>query len=110
LKTPNDTIGNRTPDIPACSAVHQPTAPPRVLATKLHGVISLKTIILIVTAMRTANCKIYSKYLLIASSRQPEYKLQPGNVKVCKMCVSLGDWHMIMCVLDEDYHITVCFR
>jgi len=29
LKNSNDTIGNRTHDLPACSAVPQPTAPPR---------------------------------------------------------------------------------
>jgi hypothetical protein len=29
--TNSDTIGNRTRDLPACSAVPQPTAPPRAL-------------------------------------------------------------------------------
>jgi len=29
LKNSSDTIGNRTRDLPACSAVPQPTAPPR---------------------------------------------------------------------------------
>jgi hypothetical protein len=29
MKNSNDTIGNRTRDVPACSAVPQPTAPPR---------------------------------------------------------------------------------
>ena len=29
VKNSNDTIGNRTRDVPACSAVPQPTAPPR---------------------------------------------------------------------------------
>ena len=29
MKNSNDTIGNRTRDLPACSAVPQPTAPPR---------------------------------------------------------------------------------
>jgi len=28
IKNSNDTIGNRTRDLPACSAVPQPTAPP----------------------------------------------------------------------------------
>ena len=28
MKNSNDIIGNRTPDLPACSAVSQPTAPP----------------------------------------------------------------------------------
>jgi len=31
MKNSNDTIGNETRDIPACSAVPQPTAPPRAL-------------------------------------------------------------------------------
>ena len=30
MKNPNDTIGNRTRDLPTCSAVPQPTALPRV--------------------------------------------------------------------------------
>jgi len=29
MKNSNDTIGNRTRDLPACSAVPKPTAPPR---------------------------------------------------------------------------------
>ena len=29
MKNSNDTIGNRTRDLPTCSAVPQPTAPPR---------------------------------------------------------------------------------
>jgi len=29
MKKSNDTIGNRTRDLPACSAVPQPNAPPR---------------------------------------------------------------------------------
>jgi hypothetical protein len=31
MKNSSDTIGNRTRDIPACSTVPQPTAPPRTL-------------------------------------------------------------------------------
>ena len=30
MKNSNDTIGNRTRDLPACSAVPQPTAPPHI--------------------------------------------------------------------------------
>ena len=30
MKNSNNTVGNRTRDIPACSAVPQPNAPPRV--------------------------------------------------------------------------------
>jgi len=44
MKNSNDTIGNRNPNLPACSAVPQLTAPPRVPDTggvlqnsKLYG-------------------------------------------------------------------------
>jgi hypothetical protein len=35
MKNSKDTIGNRNPDLPACSAVPQPTAPPRALNSTL---------------------------------------------------------------------------
>jgi len=34
MKNSNDTIGNRTRDLPACSAVPQPTEPPGVFVYK----------------------------------------------------------------------------
>ena len=34
MKNSYDTIGNRTRDLPACCAVHQPTAPPRTPARR----------------------------------------------------------------------------
>jgi len=36
-KNSSDTIGNRTRDLPACSAVPQPTAPPRGLLSGDDG-------------------------------------------------------------------------
>jgi len=33
MKNSNDTIGNRTRNLPACSAVPQPSAPPRAPIT-----------------------------------------------------------------------------
>ena len=36
LKNPTDTTGNRTPDRPACSAVPQPTSPPRAPGHKIY--------------------------------------------------------------------------
>ena len=36
MKNSNDTIGNRTRDLPACSAVPQPTAPPRTPLYTVH--------------------------------------------------------------------------
>ena len=37
MKNCSDTIGNRTRDLPACSAVPQPTTPPRAPAKKLSA-------------------------------------------------------------------------
>ena len=37
MKNSNDTIGNRTRDLRACSAVPQPTAPPRTQLTAVPG-------------------------------------------------------------------------
>jgi hypothetical protein len=41
MKNSNDTIGNRTRDLPACSAVPKPTEPPRAQLncpkTQLHS-------------------------------------------------------------------------
>ena len=43
IKNSNDTIGNRNRDLPACSAVPQPTAPPRaptrMNVDKIHGLL-----------------------------------------------------------------------
>ena len=36
MKNFNDNIGNRTRNLPACSAVPQPTAPPRAPPPQLH--------------------------------------------------------------------------
>jgi hypothetical protein len=37
MKNSNDTIENRTRDLPACSAVPQPTASPRVLVVQMDA-------------------------------------------------------------------------
>ena len=41
MRNCNDTIGNRTRDLPACSAVPQPTAPPRVSHIGDMGVLEM---------------------------------------------------------------------
>ena len=45
MKNSNDTIGNRTRDPPACSAVPQPTAPPRspILVNPLQYIIAISS-------------------------------------------------------------------
>jgi hypothetical protein len=42
MKNSNDTIGNRTRDLPTCSAVPQPTAPPRAPIYQYTHLISLR--------------------------------------------------------------------
>jgi len=37
MKNSNDTIENRTRDLPACSAVHEPTVPPRAPVFWIDG-------------------------------------------------------------------------
>jgi hypothetical protein len=37
MNNSNDTIGNRSRDLPVCSAVHQPIAPPRAPTSSLLG-------------------------------------------------------------------------
>ena len=41
MKNSNDTIGNRTRDLSACSAVPQPNAPPRAPQKKINNKINL---------------------------------------------------------------------
>jgi len=54
MKKSNDTIGNRTRDLPACSAVPQPTAPPRAPENQCSaGLYSLTGINEILTVFST---------------------------------------------------------
>jgi hypothetical protein len=46
MKNSNDTIENRNRDLPACSAVPQPTVPPRALIYKTQKIIEqIKTFV-----------------------------------------------------------------
>ena len=48
MKNSNDTLGNRTRDLPACSAVPQPTAPPRIqknIKIKIYRIVILPTVL-----------------------------------------------------------------
>jgi hypothetical protein len=40
MKNFNDTVGNRTRDLPACSAVSQPTVPPRIVQLNTGKIIT----------------------------------------------------------------------
>jgi hypothetical protein len=58
MKNSSDTIGNRTRDLPAASAVPQPTAPPRapvILHTSSKLTIEVKEI-LVILSRYCSNC------------------------------------------------------
>jgi hypothetical protein len=46
MKNSNDTIGNRTSDLPVCSAVPQPTAPPRAPGVNMRSMFIAYSIIM----------------------------------------------------------------
>jgi hypothetical protein len=55
LKNSNDTIGNRTHDVPACSAVPQPTAPP---CAPWSSIMHISNLWYLITNMITLNAVI----------------------------------------------------
>ena len=59
MKNFNDTIGNRTRDLPACSAVPQPTGPPRAHRNKCSRAKSLQ----LLSFASVSNIFGYSKHL-----------------------------------------------
>jgi hypothetical protein len=62
MKNSNDTIGNRTRDLPACSAVPQPTAPARAPVGK---VISLKYHVCQTGSYEKRYCTLLSIHLAV---------------------------------------------
>jgi len=52
MKNTSDTIGNRTGDLPACSTVPQPTAPPRAPMSAVRVVIGRSGVTILERAMR----------------------------------------------------------
>jgi hypothetical protein len=60
MKNSNDTIGNRTCDLPTCSAVSQPATPPRV---------PHKMQVSVFTAVRTSNLTFDEIFLLTRGER-----------------------------------------
>jgi hypothetical protein len=80
MKNPNDTIGNRTRDLPACSVVPQLTAPPAAcplvgftIAIYHAARSNERQIVIYVTAVRHSYW--YKEHLPQAQSRQPAYFL-----------------------------------
>ena len=62
-KKSNDTIGNQTRDLPACSAVHQPTAPP--CAPIIIFVTNIKLLLYIVAMQIEAIVVLWTQRLFV---------------------------------------------
>jgi hypothetical protein len=62
MKNSNDIIGNGTRDLPACSAVPQPTAPPRTLlpdiASRNNNAVLVSVMLLHRTTVQLINRKL----------------------------------------------------
>ena len=66
MKNSNDTIGNRTRDLLACSAVSQPTAPPHTPYTEIHRIKTGYNISIRLCKIQSSGCAKYNeKYYFI---------------------------------------------
>ena len=86
MKNSNDTIGNRTRDLPTCSAVPQPTAPPRTVTWRKIFAAKMDTVIPTLEGME----------LLL--SRAPVYRhLMKQLTTDCRVLVFRRVIHLSMC-------------
>jgi hypothetical protein len=76
MKNSSDTIGNRTSDLPACSAVPQPTAPPRSAGTVHAAVLYTDTVI---PKQHFSICQPVLHISVQSVSHQTGIKLEPGD-------------------------------
>ena len=97
MKNSNDTIGNRTRDLPTCSAVPQPTAPPRAVKrdrcvvskrrepiTQQRGIIPLKNGNLSYTTAKKTE-KLATWFIVKDSVRTTQSALSVLYVKIDKL-------------------------
>jgi hypothetical protein len=83
MKNSNDTIGNRTRDLPVCSAVPQPTAPPR--APKNTAIVKYLIMKCVTDKKATRFERVELQCLLHTTCIRIKYKpaFCPQNVFVC---------------------------
>ena len=81
MKNFYDTIGNRTRVLPACSAVPQPTVPPRVPQTFLstQSNVKLKIVLALPTYWGFALCKIITVTKVVPLSDVTIHRLKALN-------------------------------
>jgi hypothetical protein len=80
MKNSNDTIGNRTRDLPACSAVPQPTAPPRAPPCKYVATLFSYNFIVLISE-DDDSCEI----------RSSDSGVAEGTVYMCVECSVVSD-------------------
>jgi hypothetical protein len=97
MKKSNDNIGNRTRDLPACSTVPQPTAPPRAL---VFGESTLNYLlpegVVAILIVKVPETEKYSRPL------ESHYKQQ-----LCFTNISLQRGSFYMCILYKHLIILV---
>jgi hypothetical protein len=114
MKNSNYTIGNRTRDLPACSSVPQPTAPPRTSintsesakyqspepSVDLHCTLSSPLCILhTIHIFYAATCRLHDALLLIQTSK---YFPQRSGTFLPPVCLPPGPPHEVN-VVQERY-------
>jgi len=85
MKNPNELIWNRTCDLPACSAVPQPTAPPRVpplFITNINGSVFTYCLILWLRVFPKF-CRLY--YILPTWKRNDSFLPRPFQSITCTL-------------------------
>jgi len=74
MKNSNDTIGNRTRDLPACSAVPQPTSPPNAC----HYTVRLVSLRCRHTHTHTSKWSINQVIICTEIRSKPSFQQQEG--------------------------------
>jgi len=102
MKNPNDNTGNRTRNLSACSAVPQPTAPPRTFILEVpHTVHQQKNENIIPNGLRSSES---------SESRKPAFRdswSSPYQLNICqKMSVVTPD----ITLSKKVFHKIVCFQ
>jgi hypothetical protein len=88
----NDTIGNRTRDLPVCSAVPQPTAPPRAPFAKLFIYIIIQQVekCVHIFLLPFINYVIFFLQLCLSFHSSSTNPFSPISPPICSTHVSLG--------------------
>jgi len=89
IKNSNDTIGNRTRDLPACSAVPQPTAPPRIVICVVRLLFVLFYVLFVCKCVLPLGDKqiAVNKYIISYIPVTPS-GIEPATFRLVPQCLS----------------------